>query len=282
MYARDKGAHFPLTILTYSAEEKRKPLQNISTYHMKAKVKPLQLEKPRGFSCHRKKSENSTEVRPVLWLRHILWRLKLLFKGFWHIITHHLKSQSRSQTFCFPSSRMIFTGAALNCSGPTDRIWLNASLKQQAIKGSCPEQMAFLSSSTFRLYCLIYKSVQLQTKVGTTCTQKKSNHVSIRILARAKEHDCKAKLSMMEFVFARGCFSKTQTFETCVFRYECQRCLIRIDMPAIIIPKLTYWLSNMSKQRPRVSLPWGGWPSAWPRGVGKIPDHSSIYGRLAC
>lgn len=38
MYVRDKGAHFPLTILTYSAEEKRKPLQNISTYHMKAKV----------------------------------------------------------------------------------------------------------------------------------------------------------------------------------------------------------------------------------------------------
>lgn len=46
-------------------------------------------------------------------------------------------------------------------------------------------------------------------------------------------------------------------------------------------PKVDIWLSNMSKQRPRVSLPWGGWPSAWPRGVGKIPDHSSIYGGLA-
>ena len=146
--------------------------------------------------------------------------------------------------------------------------WMHHS-NSKLQKARAPNRWLFLAAAPFVLYCLIYKSVQLQTKVGTTCTQKKSNHVSIRILARAKEHDCKAKLSMMEFVFARGCFSKTQTFETCVFRYECQRCLIRIDMPAIVIPKLTYWLSNMSKQRPRVSLPWGGWPSAWPRGVGK-------------
>lgn len=210
-----------------------------------------------------KKSENSTEVRPVLWLRHILWRLKLLFKGFWHIMTHHLKISIEISNFLLPQLPNDLH------RGSPQLLWtyrLNAALKQQAIKGSCPEQITFLSSSTFRLYRLIYKSVQLETKVGTTCTQKKSNHVSIRILARAKEHDCKAKLSMMEFVFARGCFSKTQTFETCVFRYECQRCLIRIDMPAIVIPKLTFWLSNMSKQRPRVSLPWGGWPSAWPRG----------------